>query len=62
MSPETSDNGYSLLKRWLSPEQRRDFEERGSFEVVGCHTGGRYRVCAGGSDTRRPTNTRWTQR
>jgi hypothetical protein len=34
--------GRALLKDWLSPEQRAQFEATKSFEVVGCHTGKRY--------------------
>lgn len=36
--------GLRLLRCWLSPEQRRQFSERNYFEVVGCHTGKRYRI------------------
>jgi hypothetical protein len=33
-----------LLRSWLSPEQDREWEARGTFEVVGCDTGRRYRI------------------
>jgi len=33
-----------LLREWLSPEQRAQFDASRSFEVVGCHTGRRYRI------------------
>ena len=36
--------GKKLLKEWLSPEQRAQFEATKSFEVVGCHTRKRYRI------------------
>jgi hypothetical protein len=36
--------GKALLNEWLSPEQRVQFEATQSFEVVGCHTGKRYRI------------------
>jgi hypothetical protein len=36
--------GTALLNEWLSPEQRVQFEATQSFEVVGCHTGKRYRI------------------
>jgi hypothetical protein len=36
--------GLRLLKNWLSPEQRKQFSERNYFEVIGCHTGKRYRI------------------
>ena len=46
-SSEASNKAIALLKRWLSPEQRRELEKRGSFDVVGCHTGRRYRIHPG---------------
>ena len=33
-----------LLRSWLSPEQDREWEARGTFEVVGCDTSRRYRI------------------
>jgi hypothetical protein len=36
-----------LLRSWLSPEQRRQYDERGSFEVIGGDTGRRYLICKG---------------
>jgi hypothetical protein len=33
-----------LLLRWLSAEQRTQFEEMNFFDVVGCQTGKRYRI------------------
>jgi hypothetical protein len=39
--------GLELLRSWLSPEQRRQYDQRGSFEVVGSDTGNRYRICKG---------------
>ena len=39
--------GQELLRSWLSPEQRRQYDQRGSFEVVGSDTGKRYRICKG---------------
>jgi hypothetical protein len=32
------------LRSWLAPEQERQWEARGAFEVVGCDTGRRYRI------------------
>jgi hypothetical protein len=46
-SSEASNKALALLKRWLSPEQLRELEKRGSFDVVGCHTGRRYRIHPG---------------
>ena len=46
-SSEASNKALALLKRWLSPEQRRELEKHGSFDVVGCHTGRRYRIHPG---------------
>ena len=34
--------GMTLLKDWLSPEQRSQFEKTRSFLVIGCDTGKRY--------------------
>ena len=39
--------GQELLRSWLSPEQRRQYDQRGSFEVVGSDTGKRYRISKG---------------
>ena len=36
-----------LLREWLSPEQRRQFEAEGRFEVIGSRTGKRYRIFSG---------------
>jgi hypothetical protein len=33
-----------LLREWLSPGQLFEYERTGSFEVVGCKTGKRYRI------------------
>src|SRR4051794_34350554 len=33
-----------LLRDWLSPEQRAQFDANNYFEVTGSHTGRRYRV------------------
>jgi hypothetical protein len=36
--------GLSLLKRWLSSEQRAQFEANRYFDVIGCNSGRRYRI------------------
>ncbi len=33
-----------LMRRWLSADQREQFDTRGYFDVVGSHTGRRYRI------------------
>ena len=33
-----------LLKQWLSPMQRMQYENHGHFEVLGSHSGKRYRI------------------
>ncbi|MDA9450779.1 MULTISPECIES: hypothetical protein [unclassified Bradyrhizobium] len=38
-----------LLRSWLSPQQRLEFERKGYFDVVGCDTGKRYRIRRGTS-------------
>jgi hypothetical protein len=34
----------ALLRSWLSPEQEKQWQSRGAFDVIGCDTGRRYRV------------------
>jgi hypothetical protein len=34
----------NLLREWLSPEQRAQFDAERQFEVVGCHSGKKYRI------------------
>src|SRR4051812_48526038 len=36
-----------LLRNWLSPEQRAQFDANGFFEVTGSHTSRRYRIHQG---------------
>lgn len=36
-----------LLREWLSPDQRVQFDREGRFEVTGCKTGKRYRIVFG---------------
>jgi hypothetical protein len=36
--------GLRLLRNWLSSEQRAQFDARQYFEVIGCHSGKRYRI------------------
>lgn len=33
-----------LLREWLSPEQRLQFDRHNHFDVIGCDTGRRYRI------------------
>ena len=48
LAENTSDaRGLRLMRRWLSPDQRAEFDHSGSFEVVGCHSGKRYRIYSG---------------
>jgi hypothetical protein len=39
--------GLRLLREWLSPSQREQFDTLGYFEVIGCNTGSRYRLYYG---------------
>lgn len=39
----------ALLKDWLSPEQRKNYDRENAFEVIGSKTGKRYRICHGGA-------------
>jgi hypothetical protein len=36
--------GRRLLREWLSPDQRAQFDGKGYFEVVGCDSRRRYRI------------------
>jgi hypothetical protein len=46
---EREARGLKLLKQWLSPEQFAQYEAKSYFEVTGCHSGKRYRICRGTS-------------
>ena len=59
------ERGLKLLREWLSQEQLAQFDANNYFEVIGCHTGKRYRICHGNGaniveldDRARPT-TGW---
>jgi hypothetical protein len=41
--------GLTLLREWLSPAQRAQYQAKGYFEVTGCHSGKRYRIHYGTS-------------
>ena len=41
---KAEQRAYTLLKRWLSPEQTAQLERHGYFEVRGSHSGKRYRI------------------
>lgn len=41
---KAGQRGMELLKRWLTPKQRAQFESHGCFEVVGCHSGASYEI------------------
>ena len=36
--------GISLLREWLSPEQKAQFDAFRHFDVIGCDSGKRYRI------------------
>jgi hypothetical protein len=36
--------GQKLLREWLSPEQRAEFDAKRYFDVIGCDSGKRYRI------------------
>jgi hypothetical protein len=38
------ERGVNLLRQWLSPEQRAQFDAKRYFEVIGCDSGKRYRI------------------
>jgi hypothetical protein len=39
--------GTTLLREWLSPEQKAQFDTSKCFDVVGCDSGRRYRISHG---------------
>jgi hypothetical protein len=39
--------GLKLLREWLSQEQLAQYDAHSYFDVTGCHTGKRYRICHG---------------
>jgi hypothetical protein len=39
--------GIALLRSWLTPEQAKQWDSNGEFDVIGCHTGRRYRIKCG---------------
>jgi hypothetical protein len=41
--------GVALLREWLSPEQRTQFDTFKSFDVIGCNSGKSYRIQYGAS-------------
>ena|ERR1700737_3506532 len=38
------ERGLTLLREWLSPEQRAQLDANKHFDVIGCQTGKRYRI------------------
>ena len=41
---EPERKSHRLLRDWLSVEQRAQYDKYRYFEVVGCHSGRRYRI------------------
>jgi hypothetical protein len=62
LRPSTIEQrGLNLLREWLSQEQLAQYDAHKYFEVIGCHTGTRYRIHHGNGanvieldDTARP--------
>ena len=46
---EREARGLQLLKEWPSPEELAQYDAKSYFEVIGCHSGKRYRVSRGTS-------------
>src|SRR5215216_1791167 len=44
---ETEARSIKLLKEYLSAQQLAQFNTHGYFDVIGCHTGKKYRICYG---------------
>jgi hypothetical protein len=47
--PQAERKGLALLRPWLSPEQVEQFSSYKYFDVIGSHTGKRYRIRRGTS-------------
>ena len=48
LRPSTREQrGLKLLREWLSQEQLAKYDTHKYFEVIGCHTGKRYRIYHG---------------
>ncbi|WGD56528.1 hypothetical protein QA641_09700 [Bradyrhizobium sp. CB1650] len=48
LAENTSEaRGLRLMRGWLSPDQREQFDDSGYFDVVGCESGKRYRIYHG---------------
>jgi hypothetical protein len=41
---EADKRAMALLRSWLTPDQEKQWDARGAFEVIGCDTGRRYRI------------------
>jgi hypothetical protein len=39
--------GIALLRSWLTSEQAKQWDSKEEFDVIGCHTGRRYRIKCG---------------
>jgi hypothetical protein len=44
---EPERRSLKLMRRWLSNAQREQFDARGYFDVIGSHSGRRYRITTG---------------
>jgi len=44
---ESELRGIQLLREWLSPEQLVQFRKYRYFDVTGCQSGKKYRICYG---------------
>jgi hypothetical protein len=41
---DSEARGLRLLREWLSPEQLAQYDTHRYFDVIGCHSGKRYRI------------------
>jgi hypothetical protein len=46
---DSESRGVKLLREWLSPAQRAQFDATRYFDVRGCHSGKKYRIRYGSS-------------
>jgi hypothetical protein len=41
---DSEARGHRLLREWLSPAQLAQYDKHRYFDVIGCHSGKRYRI------------------
>lgn len=44
---KAEERAHALLRHWLSPDQQALYDASGTFDVIGCDRGRRYRIWSG---------------